>query len=88
MDLRVECVREDKLVRRDSGARSVRPAVYRIDRKHKGQRGKRVPDIVSVGLSARILASVSAARSQLVPSNGDRLWRLRSSSSNCASRHA
>eukprot|EP00965_Chrysotila_dentata_P240629 6203821-Pleurochrysis_carterae.AAC.1 len=37
VDLRVECVREDELVRLDSGARGVRPAVHRIDRKHKGQ---------------------------------------------------
>eukprot|EP00965_Chrysotila_dentata_P136860 4526426-Pleurochrysis_carterae.AAC.1 len=51
-------------------------------------RGKRVPATVSVGLSSRTLASVSAARSSLVPSNGDRLRRLRSSSSNSASRHA
>eukprot|EP00965_Chrysotila_dentata_P113699 3758667-Pleurochrysis_carterae.AAC.1 len=51
-------------------------------------KGKRVPATVSVGLSARILASVLAARSSLVPSNGDRSRRLRFSSSNCASHHA
>eukprot|EP00965_Chrysotila_dentata_P061910 2051111-Pleurochrysis_carterae.AAC.4 len=51
-------------------------------------RGKRVPATVSVGVLARILASVSAARSSLVSSAGDGLCRLRSSSSNSASRQA
>eukprot|EP00965_Chrysotila_dentata_P141024 4661441-Pleurochrysis_carterae.AAC.1 len=51
-------------------------------------RGKRVPATVSVGVLARILASVPAARSSLVSSGEDRSRRLRSSSSNSASRHA
>eukprot|EP00965_Chrysotila_dentata_P029366 975495-Pleurochrysis_carterae.AAC.1 len=51
-------------------------------------RGKRVPATVNVRLLARTRVSISAARSSLALSNGDIPRRLRSSSSDCASRNA
>eukprot|EP00965_Chrysotila_dentata_P095899 3169354-Pleurochrysis_carterae.AAC.2 len=52
------------------------------------KRGRRVPAIVSAGLSARARSSILAARSSMVPLSGDLPRRFRSSSSYCASRNA
>eukprot|EP00965_Chrysotila_dentata_P256696 6212632-Pleurochrysis_carterae.AAC.4 len=69
-----------------SGATRERAAyVHRSAGSRGNKRGRRVPATVSVGLSARIRSSMSAARSSMVLSSGDLPRRPRSSRSNRAS---
>eukprot|EP00965_Chrysotila_dentata_P051753 1718154-Pleurochrysis_carterae.AAC.4 len=54
IDLRMQRIREDGLLRRDSRTRSVRPAAHRIERKHKGQTRMRYRQRGVIGTHPRL----------------------------------